>query len=256
MLEKGMKRANQFIIIFVIISFPGFMAAQPKCLCKVKDSIIADYKNFYSLDNLWKLGLGIGYAGFYANTSFDQEIQDFYNDYIKSGTTDDISKIVKPIGNGRITVPVYLTAALVGELTKDTRIGSTVGEWGQRCSRALIVGVPPVLTLQIVLGASRPEEGKDSHWHPFKDNNGVSGHSFMGAVPFLTVAKMTHKRLLKYSFYFGSTLTGLSRINDNKHYFSQVILGWWIAYLSVNSIEKNKVVLAPAVDGIKVMVYF
>ena len=149
-----------FRIIILIIAFPGFVFAQSKFCCKFKDQVIADYKNFYSKDNLWKLAIGIGYAGFYANTSFDEEIQDFYMEYIKSNTTDDISKIVKPFGDGRITVPIYLTAVLIGELSKDTKVGAMIGKWGQRCSRALIVGAPPVLTLQILLGASRPEEGK------------------------------------------------------------------------------------------------
>ncbi|UCE08107.1 MAG: phosphatase PAP2 family protein [bacterium] len=251
-----MKRAIQIIIYLVTITFPCSPTAQLKSACKLKDSIISDYKKFYSIQNLGKLTIGIGISGVFANSSADQEIQDFYNDYIKNGTTDDISKIVKPFGDGRITVPVYLTAVLIGELTKDTRIGSAVGEWGQRCSRALIVGAPPVLTLQIVLGASRPEEGKGSHWHPFKDNNGVSGHSFMGAVPFLTAAKMTDNRFLKYSLYLGSTLTGLSRINDNKHYFSQSLLGWWIAYLAVNSIDLKKFVLVPSANIIGVGLYF
>jgi membrane-associated phospholipid phosphatase len=255
-MDKKMKRTSRIIINVMIVAFPGLIAAQSKCSCQLKDSIVADYKNFYSKNNLWKLALGIGYAGFYANTSFDQEIQDFYNEYIKSNTTDDISKITKSFGNGRITVPIYLMAALIGELSKQSKIGATIGEWGQKCSRALIVGAPPVLTLQIVLGASRPEEGKGSHWHPFKDNNGVSGHSFMGAVPFLTAGKMADNRFLKYSFYLASTLTGLSRINDNQHYFSQVILGWWIAFLSVNSIEMNKIVLVPSDKGIGIMIYF
>lgn len=232
-----MKKAFQ-LIIFIII-FPRFVAAQSQCVCKCKDQVIADYKNFYSLNNLWKFALGISYAGFYANTSFDQEIQNLYNEYIKNSTTDDISKIVKPFGDGRITIPVYLTAALVGELTKDTKIGATIGDWGQRCSRALIVGGPPVLVLQVVLGSSRSDEGKGSHWHPFKDNNGVSGHSFLGAVPFLTIGKMTNKTWLKYPLYLCSTLTGISRINDNKHYFSQSFLGWWIGYLAVNSTDKK-----------------
>jgi len=243
-------------IIILIIAIPGLVFAQSKCECKFLDQIISDYQNFYSKDNLWKLALGIGYAGVYANTSFDEEIQDFYNEYIKSNITDDISKIVKPFGDGRITVPIYLTAALIGELLKDTKPGATIGCWGQRCTRALIVGAPPVLTLQILLGASRPEEGKGSRWRPFKDNNGVSGHSFVGAVPFLVAAKMTNKLLLKYPLYFASTFTGISRINDNKHYFSQAILGWWIAFLSVNSLDTNKVVLVPSANGIGVMFCF
>lgn len=249
-----MKKTIQIIIL--IIAFPGFVSAQSKCGCKLVDQVIADYQNFYSKDNLWKLALGIGYAGFYANTSFDEEIQDFYNEYIKSTTTDDISKIVKPFGDGRITVPVYLTAVIIGELSKDTKIGATIGNWGQLCSRSLIVGAPPVLTLQILLGASRPEEGKGSRWRPFKDNNGVSGHSFMGAVPFLVAAKMTKKLLLKYPLYFASTFTGFSRINDNKHYFSQSFLGWWIAFLAVNSLDMNKIVLVPSTNGIGVMFCF
>ncbi|HQW58403.1 MAG TPA: hypothetical protein PK583_05570, partial [Gammaproteobacteria bacterium] len=32
---------------------------------------------------------------------------------------------------------------------------------------------------------------------------------------------------------------GLSRINDNKHYLSQVILGWSIAFLSARSVYQS-----------------
>ena len=251
-----MKRIFLVISYIIIIAFPCILSAQLNNRCKWKDEFATDYKNFYSWNSLSKLALGIGYAGFYANTSFDQEIQNCYNDYIKSNATDNISKVFKPFGDGLITVPVYLMAILIGELEKDTPIGSTIGDWGQRCSRAILVGAPPVLLLQVVLGASRPEEGKGSHWHPFKDNNGVSGHSFMGSVPFLTAAKMTDNPFLKYPLYVGSTLTGLSRINDNKHYFSQAVLGWWIAFLAMNSVDGNKVVFAPSTDGIGILVYF
>ncbi len=251
-----MKRAIQFAIVTVIFAIPSLAITQSNNSCKLKDQIISDYKNFYSLDNLWKLALGTAYAGFYANTSFDQEIQDFYQDYVKVSTTDDISKIVKPFGDGRITVPIYLTTVLVGELTKDTKVGSTIGGWGKRCSRTLLVGAPLVLTFQVVTGASRPAENNGSHWHPFKDNNGVSGHSFMGAVPFLTAAKMTDQRFLKYSLFVGSTLTGLSRINDNQHYFSQAFLGWWIAFLTANSVDMNKAVFVPSAEKIGVLICF
>ena len=251
-----MKRSHQIIACIFFIILPGFLAAQAKSDCKWKDEICSDYKNFYSLNNVGKFVLGIGYAGFYANTTFDQEIQGFYNDYIKSRTTDNVSKVVKPFGDGGITIPVYLSAILIGELGKNSIICSTIGEWGERCSRAILVGAPPMLLLQVVLGSSRPEDGKGSHWHPFKDNNGVSGHSFMGSIPFLTAAKMTDKRLLKYSFYLGSTLTGLSRINDNKHYFSQVFLGWWISYLSVNSVNSKQLAITPSFRGIGVVFYF
>jgi hypothetical protein len=70
----------------------------------------------------------------------------------------------------------------------------------------------------------------------------------MGAIPFLTISKMVRSKKLKLLFYTGSFATGLSRINDNKHYLSQIALGWWIAFLSVNSIvlsEKSKITIDP-----------
>lgn len=245
-----MKHAGIIFSLIFTMAIQCIASAQSRGFGKWKDDFASDYKNFYSLNNLAKLTLGIGFAGFYANTSFDEDIQDCYYDYIKSKATDNISKVVKPFGDGLITVPVYLMAILIGELEKDTKAGSTIGKWGQGCSRAILVGAPPVLIFQVVLGASRPSEGKGSHWHPFKDNNGVSGHSFMGSVPFLTAAKMTNNHFFKYTFYTASTLTGLSRINDNKHYFSQFILGWWMGYLSVNSVEhrgQEKIMIHPAI---------
>ncbi len=243
-----MKTNPIFLLSISLVLLPIKSQAKEKVADKIITTIIEDCKNFYSSHNLIKLAIGIGINRIIAHSLMDREIQDWYIKSIKNNCTDDVSKSVKHFGNGRIMVPIYLTAALIGELSKNSQIGSAIGEWGQRCSRALIVGVPPVLVLQVALGASRPEEEKGSHWHPFKDNNGVSGHSFIGAIPFLTTAKMTNSSLLQYSLYLGSTFTGISRINDNKHYFSQVILGWWIAYLAVNNLDRKspqKVMITP-----------
>jgi hypothetical protein len=47
---------------------------------------------------------------------------------------------------------------------------------------------------------------------------------------------MSETPLLRYTLFAASTLPGLSRINSNAHYFSQVLLGWTIAYLSADSV--------------------
>ena len=66
----------------------------------------------------------------------------------------------------------------------------------------------------------------------------MSGHAFMGAIPFLSAAKMTEDPYLKATFYVASTLPGLSRITDDDHYPSQVLLGWWIAYLAASAVDE------------------
>ncbi|NVM25433.1 MAG: phosphatase PAP2 family protein [Desulfobacterales bacterium] len=216
---------------------------------EIKDTIYEDYRNFYAIENLEDLAMGIGMAGVLANTSIDGEIQGWDQESLRNKDTDEFSATVKPFGDGRITVPVYLGAAILGELTKDTKVGSTTGEWGKRSLRAILVGAPPMLCMQRALGASRPKED-ESYWRPLNDSNGVSGHSFMGAVPFITAARITENPYLRYLFYLGSMLTGWSRINDNSHYFSQAALGWWMAYLAAAcgdkaETEKRKVVIAP-----------
>jgi len=89
--------------------------------------------------------------------------------------------------------------------------------------RGFLVGAGPVIAGQHLTGASRPSElGKNSHWRPLKDDNGVSGHTFMSALPFITAAKMTDNPFAKLAFYSGSALGPLSRMNDNAHYPSQL----------------------------------
>ena len=207
------------------LAIEGYLS---KDFANIKD----DYKNFYlSKDSLIQLGIGLGCAGILANTSMDGDIQEFYQDNVRSDVTDDLSKVMKVPGSIFITIPALLGTYLIFDK-------SSAGEWAQKSLRALIVGAPAGLLLQSVTGASRPSEG-DSKWRPFHDANGLSGHSFIGAIPFITAAKMTENTYMKSVLYGLSVLPGLSRINDDKHYFSQAALGWYLAYFSCNAVEKT-----------------
>ena len=79
-----------------------------------------------------------------------------------------------------------------------------------------------------------------SHWHPFRRANAVSGHAYIGAIPFITAAQMTDKPVVKGLFYVLSTVCAWSRINDDAHYLSQAVLGWYLAYLSVRAVTKTE----------------
>src|SRR5262249_55099186 len=114
-----------------------------------------------------------------------------------------------------------------------------VYEWANRSLRAITVGFPPVVVLYGVLGSGRPDRG-DSRWHPFQDIHGVSGHTFTGAVPFLTAAAMTDNLLLKAGLFAGSWLTGWSRLHNDRHYFSQIAIGWWMAYLAARCVDHTQ----------------
>ena len=111
-----------------------------------------------------------------------------------------------------------------------------------------------MLAMQRLSGASRPgETDHGSHWKPFDDDNGVSGHAFVGAVPFLTIARMSKNSIIKYLFYGLSGLTAWSRVNDNKHYVSQAVLGWYMGWEATDAVfstddKVNNVVFSPLLN--------
>ena len=198
-----------------------------------------DYQDFYSLRGLAILGAQVGTAAVLANTSLDEDFQDWHDDNVKSSGSDDLADAVRWLGDGAIMLPVFASAALLECFVDDDRpVLKGIGQWGNRCSRSVLVGGPAVLGLQYLLGASRPVEGHGSSWKPFDDNNSVSGHAFLGATPFLNGAKMTESFPLKVALYGLSTLPAWSRVNDQRHYLSQVLLGWGIAWLAADVVDR------------------
>jgi len=45
--------------------------------------------------------------------------------------------------------------------------------------------------------------------------------------------------LLRYVLYAASTLTAWSRMNDDGHYTSQAMLGWFMAWESVGAVSES-----------------
>lgn len=201
----------------------------------------ADQLNFYSPESLTLLGSGLIVGGAMANTSIDQQIHSHFQSSVRGATSDDWFETLhgsKELGNGKYTLPVFAAAWAVGEILPDSEIAAIGGRWGDRSLRGFLVGAPSLIVLQQFTGGSRPTEiTEGSEWHPLRDNNGISGHSFMGSLPFITAAKMTNNQGLKLMYFAVSTLAPLSRVNDNAHYPSQVALGWWMAYLAASAIE-------------------
>ncbi|MCA9080042.1 MAG: phosphatase PAP2 family protein [Planctomycetaceae bacterium] len=199
-------------------------------------NLLADHREFYSCETAEPLFVMTTVTALMANTNFDGSFDRHY-DSLRVPSTNGFVKTVKSFGNGAYTLPIYGGAmALHWLLPADSHL-APVGDWGERTMRAFVVGAPPMLLMQLATGGSRPEEGK-SHWHPFADDNGASGHAFMGALPFLTAAHMTGNRILKSGLYVASGLTGWSRINDRDHYLSQVVLGWSMAWLATRAVAR------------------
>lgn len=212
----------------------------------VWDKVASDHCYFYSSHNLSMLGLTFAGGAVMAHTAIDRNLHDFVQENVRNANSDEWTEALglnKEVGNGFYTLPLFGVAAVAGQYYDDVESVRTIGEWGERSLRTFVVGAPPLVAGQLLTGGSRPYElsktEHNSHWHPFQDNNGVSGHAFMGAIPFLSVAKMAENPWIKGGFYVISTLPGLSRINDGAHYSSQVLIGWTLAYLASEAVDET-----------------
>ena len=219
------------------------------------NTVRQDYEDLYlSPRHLIHLGIALGAGAVVANTNIDREIQEWYQSHVRTEGGNRVSDVAKVFGQGQYVIPVSVAAALLGDrLSADTG-ASPIGTWGERATRAYLTGGSALLVTQWLTGGSRPDEGS-SHWRPFHDDNGVSGHAFVGAVPFLTAGRMCEENpLARYLLYAASTLPALSRVNDNAHYPSQAFLGWFLAWEATGSIARTDrndrhISLAPALIG-------
>jgi len=206
-----------------------------------RDRIFTDFGNLYNHDNAKNFGLALLGAGMVANTKMDTNFQNWYQNHAHSDSLNDFSSFSKFFGEGQFFIPIMATSALTYRVLQEKRAVSdcTLGNFTDRTFRGYLVGAPALLSFQSLLGAGRPSGGT-SRWQPFRRHNAVSGHAFVGAIPFMTAAQMTDKPVVKGLFYTLSTFCAWSRVNDDAHYLSQAVLGWYLAYLSVRAVSETE----------------
>ncbi|MCA9197447.1 MAG: phosphatase PAP2 family protein [Planctomycetales bacterium] len=231
------------------------------CLVGWFERVRLDHRQFYSMRNGRDVALVMGIGAVMANTNIDRFVTfDLYQENVRNVHTDEWLEVFhepKFFGEGLVLVPTYASAALLGHWLQEYPLFDTVGDWGSRCFRTFLVGGPPVIVLQQLTGGSRPgEQTYGSDWRPFQDDNGVSGHAFVGAIPFLSAAYMTEQPLLRNTLFVASALPALSRVNDEAHFASQAILGWSLAFVAARAVQgselqwKHAQLAATTLDGL------
>jgi len=213
-------------------------------LSRAGHKVWEDYRNFYDCQSLVCTTAAFGAGALMANTGFDDTMQAAWMRGVEPTGLGTFFIGCKDIGEGRYVLPIFGVAAATGLVFEGNLVGDVVGEWGSRSLRIFIVGAPPLYVLQMATGASRPSELNGSEWHFWNDNNGVSGHAFVGAIPFLAAADMVESPLLKGTLYVCSTFVGFSRMTSNAHYPSQVFLGWYLAWASARAVDATELQFA------------
>lgn len=198
--------------------------------------VVQDFRHNYGLTGLALMTVAVGAAAPVANTPADVNFRNWYQHHAgNSGTANSFAHVGYAFGQFWYVLPVYLTADLGGRCFDDSEIAQALSTWGNRTWRAIAVGAPAVGLLQVGLGSTRPRIGS-SHWEPFQANKAVSGHAFIGSLPFFAAASMTDDRPLQALFLAGSFITPWARIQQDGHYLSQCMLGWSLGFIAMQSV--------------------
>jgi hypothetical protein len=192
------------------------------------------YKKQYSRRGFLTQGVMVTGAAVLVYSGLDESFDDWHTNSVRSNSTDKVSGIFNHFGERKWFF------AWAGMTVVDVLLSSTpLSRWGRKTCESIIVGLPMLWGTQSLLGASRPLETGSPKYHPFNDDNSASGHTFMAAVPMLTLAKSSAPTPAKIAGYLGSLPVGWARMNDRKHYLSQVLLGYGMAWNAVTLQESS-----------------
>lgn len=167
----------------------------------------------------------------------DDEIRDYVQDK-RNGTTDDIAAVFEPFGNGNYSLPGLAAFYVYGHFAKN-----------ERAMRAALLSVESfaatglfTLALKFSTGRVRPSLADGSgEWSGFNfdDVSFPSGHTASAfAVATVLASEYDDKPLVAPVAYSLAALTGLSRINDNKHWAADVFFGGVLGYFVSKTVLK------------------
>jgi len=240
--QKIMRATTLFVVLVLgpVLALAQAGAKQAGFVESFSDEIVADFRFHYSQQPLTKMAIGFGVAGVLANTNADEDIQQLFRDHLTGDLGGDLASLFSGVGDVALPMysfPIYLGAMWFGR--DNGEFETSVARWGANSLRAAIVAMPQLIVLSHVAGGQIPEAGEPG-WDPFVGDNGASGHSYFGAVPIITAARLADKRWVKYALYTTSILPGRARVYKDKHYFSQSFLGGRRTILTKKTIEKKK----------------
>jgi PAP2 superfamily len=191
-------------------------------------------------------------AGLYA---YDQNIRDWAQGN-RGPTTDHIARLVKPFGEGYCILPALGMVYMYGYMDKDQR-AKRIGLLG---TESFAISGALVQALKHVTHRHRPGcSDRYNMWDgPGFSNSNLSfasGHSASAFSVATVIASEYEDKLWVPPLAYGlATLTALSRINDDEHWASDVLVGSAIGYFTAKTIiklhqDERGLAVAPAMVG-------
>ncbi len=171
--------------------------------------------------------LAVGAVLWGSLAGFDTAIRDFTLEH--QGTLgDDLSSIGRDFGHWPITGPIFMGGSVLVGLIGDGSVGA---RRGAAASVGMITGSLANEVINQIVGRRRPAEGFGPlEFDPFHGHSSFgSGHAAFAFSIAGSVDEMTDGWIAA-PFYGVAALTALSRVYDDRHWFTDVVVGSFLGY--------------------------
>ena len=165
----------------------------------------------------------------------DEEIRGVFEEN-RSSTTDDFANLFEPFGNGLVTIPALAAFYIFGHYDENAKAKQTA----LIATESFLITGLYTTVLKVSMGRHRPSTGGSStSFDGFTTDHKSfpSGHTSPAfAIAPVIANKYEETPYIKPISYGIASLTGLSRINDEKHWASDVFFGAALGYFTSKTI--------------------
>jgi membrane-associated phospholipid phosphatase len=176
---------------------------------------------------------GLLFAGaLMGDQEFQEEVQEG-----RDGLTNSVARMGNTFGDWRFIVPAITTAYVAGEIAGSGPVKRTAVQAGA----AAVLATALAGGLKYAMGRARPYAASTSFdFRPFSGASSFpSGHTAVAFALATAVADQTRDGWSDYALYGAATLTALARINDNRHWASDVLVGGLVGHLSARWVTRR-----------------
>jgi hypothetical protein len=170
--------------------------------------------------------------------AFDQDIQDWAQGR-RNKSSDRAASFFRTFGDGAVLAGISAALYAAGAMGRDDGWRKTALLSLESLAAASFL----VWTAKISAGRARPYSGESSaSFHPFSIKSRFwslpSGHAAAAFSVATTIALQSKSRLIDAAAYSLAALAGLSRVHDNKHWASDVLIGSAVGFFVAQKIAR------------------